>query len=117
MTEVPLRVHRQYNVMYTVLLNIQDEDLLMELQKSMREGEKKMQTIVEEFVIKQEQEYGSQRSPEGDSCSAAEHGEEGQEQDEEEEERDEEGIYMLWIGPLMWSKMRQLFCRIDKCCG
>ena len=59
----------------------QDEGLLKQLQESMREGEKKMQAIVEDFVVKQEQEYDAQRSPEGDSCSVNE-----QEEEEEEEE-------------------------------
>lgn len=64
----------------------------------MKDGEEKMEAIVEEFVLKQEQEYGTQRSPEGDSCSVDEHDEEEEEEDgehredEEEEKDDDEGI-------------------------
>lgn len=68
---------------------LQDEDLLKELQKSLKDGEKKMEAIVEEFVLKQEQEYGTQGAAEGDSCSADEREEE---EEEDEEEKDDEGI-------------------------
>ena len=43
-----------------------------------------MEAIVEDFVIKQEQMYGTQRTQEGDSCST-------NEQDEEEEQQGDEG--------------------------
>ena len=52
-----------------------------------------MESIVEEFAIKQEQEYGTQRTQEGDSCSANEQEEEEEDEpheDEEEEEKDNE---------------------------
>ena len=61
----------------------------------MREGEKRMEAIVEDFVIKQEQMYGTQRTQEGDSCSANERDEEEQqdeEEDEDDDEREAEGI-------------------------
>ena len=53
-----------------------------------------MEAIVEEFVLKQEQEYGTQGAAEGDSCSADEQEEEEEEDDdgEHEEEKDHEGI-------------------------
>ena len=68
----------------------QDEDLLKVLQRSMREGEKKMESVVEEFVVKQEKEFGAQRAQEGDSCSANELDEEEQ-QDEEHQEGENDG--------------------------
>ena len=64
--------------------------MLKELQKSSREGEKKMESIVEGFVVKQEKEYGGQRAQEGDSCSADERDEEEQQTEEEKEEEEEE---------------------------
>ena len=65
----------------------QDEALLKTLQESLREGEKKMQAVVEEFAVRQEklQETSGQQSLEGDSCSANE------EEDEEDEEEGKEG--------------------------
>lgn len=62
----------------------------MELQKSMKEGEKKMETIVEEFVIKQEQVYGGQRTQDGDSCSGNEQEDDEQIQEDDEERPDDE---------------------------
>lgn len=65
---------------------IADEMLLERLKESLREGQGKMESLVEEFVVKQEVELekGS-GSPQGDSCNSNE------EDEEEEEEEDEEG--------------------------
>lgn len=72
-------------------IDVQDVDLLTHLQESLKEGERKIAAIVEEFVQKQEQEYCPERSPEGDSCSANEPEEEEEKEEEGEVKEEEEG--------------------------
>lgn len=67
---------------------IGDSSLLEQLQKSTDEGQKLMQSLVDNFVVKQaEQEKKGGASPQGDSC----HEEEGGGGGEEEEGGEEEG--------------------------
>lgn len=74
---------------------IEDRVLLDQLQKSLDQGQKLMQTLVDDFVVKQEVEVErkGEASPQGDSCNEEEEeGEEGGEGEEEEgEEEGEEG--------------------------
>ena len=60
----------------------------------MKEGERKMEAVMEEFVIKQEQEYDAQCSPEGDSCSTNEQEEEGE---EEEKDSGDGKLPCVWL--------------------
>ena len=60
---------------------LQDSALLDQLKESLKEGEKKLNEIVENFVVKQELEYDVGKSPDGDSCS-----------ENENEEEEESGI-------------------------
>lgn len=64
-----------------------DEALLRQLQESLQRGEEKMNTLVEDFVVKQDVEVEETKeegsgSPQGDSCN--------EEEEEEEEEGEEE---------------------------
>ena len=55
---------------------LQDSALLEQLKESLKEGEKKLNEMVENFVVKQELEYDMGKSPDGDSCSENENEEE-----------------------------------------
>ena len=55
---------------------LQDSALLEQLKESLKEGEKKLNEMVENFVVKQELEYDVGKSPDGDSCSENENEEE-----------------------------------------
>ena len=55
---------------------LQDSALLEQLKESLKEGEKKLNEMVENFVVKQELEYDMGKSPDGDSCSENEEEEE-----------------------------------------
>ena len=55
---------------------LQDSTLLEQLKESLKEGEKKLNEMVENFVVKQELEYDMGKSPDGDSCSENENEEE-----------------------------------------
>lgn len=55
---------------------LQDSALLEQLKESLKEGEKKLNEMVENFVVKQEVEYDMGKSPDGDSCSENENEEE-----------------------------------------
>ena len=100
----------------------QDKTLLKTLQESLREGEKKMEAVVEEFAVRQEQlqETSGQQSLEGDSCSA---NEEEDEEDEEEEQEGKEGDgrfvrFQLrsWTPLVEWAIRKLLYHTIDKHC-
>ena len=78
----------------------QDGSLLKLLQESMREGEKKMEAIVEKFVVRQEQECSGQQSQDGESSSATE--EEEEEEEEEDKEREGQFLTLQLCGAILW---------------
>lgn len=47
---------------------LNDQSLLEQLKDSLKEGEKKLEALCEDFVIKEQQECDPGRSPDGDSC-------------------------------------------------
>lgn len=70
-----------------------DEALLEQLKKSLHEGHQRMESLVEEFVVKQEQEGEKGDAEEGEGQQNESSGDEEEEEEEEETEEVEVTIY------------------------